>query len=104
MALDGGGVRGIVALRFLAAFEERSGRKSCDAFDLFAGTSTGGIIAALLAFARMSAAEILDLYVRRPGSPDRSRPRRRGGVPVGIRTPRRGRVGVKSRTTAEDEK
>ena len=46
LAVDGGGVRGIVALQFLVAFEERSGRKACEAFDLFAGTSTGGIIAA----------------------------------------------------------
>ena len=67
LAVDGGGVRGIVALQFLVAFEERSGRKACEAFDLFAGTSTGGIIAALLAFSRMSAADILDLYVRMVG-------------------------------------
>jgi len=62
LALDGGGVRGILTLHFLAAFERRFGVAACEAFDFFAGTSTGGIIAALLAFARMRASEILALY------------------------------------------
>ncbi|HET7452077.1 MAG TPA: patatin-like phospholipase family protein [Thermoanaerobaculia bacterium] len=62
LALDGGGVRGVLTLAMLDGFERRSGLRCADAFDFFAGTSTGGIIAALLAFARMSAAEILDLY------------------------------------------
>ena len=62
LALDGGGVRGIVTLHLLAAMEKRLGRPAAEAFDFFAGTSTGGIIAALLAFRRMPAAEILALY------------------------------------------
>lgn len=62
LALDGGGVRGIVSLHMLAAFEERIGLPACEAFDFFAGTSTGGIIAALLAFRRMPVREVLALY------------------------------------------
>ncbi len=62
LALDGGGVRGVLTLQMLDGFEKQSGLRWSDAFDLVAGTSTGGIIAALLAFARMSAAEILELY------------------------------------------
>jgi len=62
LALDGGGVRGIVTLRMLEAFEARVGVRAADFFDLFAGTSTGAIIAVLLAFRRLSAAEILALY------------------------------------------
>jgi Patatin-like phospholipase len=62
LALDGGGVRGIVTLRMLEAFEERSGVQAGDYFDLFAGTSTGAIIAALLAFRRLAAREVLGLY------------------------------------------
>jgi Patatin-like phospholipase len=62
LALDGGGVRGILTLEVLVRFEAHFGVAACDAFDLFAGTSTGAIIAALLGFARMRAAEILSLY------------------------------------------
>jgi hypothetical protein len=62
LALDGGGVRGIVTLRMLEAFETRTGARAADFFDFFAGTSTGAIIAALLAFRSLSASEILDLY------------------------------------------
>jgi hypothetical protein len=46
----------------LESFEERRQTRAADFFDLFAGTSTGAIIAALLAFRRMRAREILDLY------------------------------------------
>ena len=62
LALDGGGVRGIVTLHALDAFERRFGARACDFFDMFAGTSTGAVIAALLAFARLSSREILALY------------------------------------------
>ena len=62
LALDGGGVRGIVTLRMLEAFEDRFGIAARDFFDLFAGTSTGAIIAALLAFRGLAARDILDLY------------------------------------------
>jgi hypothetical protein len=62
LALDGGGVRGIVTLHMLASLEERLRLPACEFFDLISGTSTGAIIAALLAFRRMTAAEILDLY------------------------------------------
>ena len=57
LALDGGGVRGIVALAYLERIErllrERSGGdpefRLCDYFDLVCGTSTGAIIAAAIA-------------------------------------------------------
>lgn len=66
LALDGGGVRGIVSLHVLAAFEQRFG-PACEYFDMFAGTSTGAIIAALLAYARLPASKILDEYDRLVG-------------------------------------
>jgi uncharacterized protein len=62
LALDGGGVRGVITLHVLSALEERLGRPAAEFFDMFAGTSTGAIIAALLAFKRLTASEILDLY------------------------------------------
>lgn len=55
LALDGGGVRGMLTLQFLQALETlitaRFGEKTrlCDYFDLIGGTSTGSIIAAGLA-------------------------------------------------------
>jgi uncharacterized protein len=55
LALDGGGIRGILTLQFLQAIEslirKRFGDQTllCDYFDLIGGTSTGSIIAAGLA-------------------------------------------------------
>ena len=51
LALDGGGVRGIIAIAFLerieALFTEHAGApvRLADRFDLVGGTSTGAIIA-----------------------------------------------------------
>src|SRR5271169_5799365 len=55
LALDGGGIRGILTLQFLKTVEtlvrQRLGDDAllCDYFDLIGGTSTGSIIAAGLA-------------------------------------------------------
>ena len=56
LALDGGGVRGLISLGFLARIEhglrerhQRPDLKLCDYFDLIGGTSTGAIIASALA-------------------------------------------------------
>jgi uncharacterized protein len=45
LAIDGGGIRGLIPALVLAEIEERSGRRVFELFDLIAGTSTGGIIA-----------------------------------------------------------
>ena len=59
ISLDGGGVRGMFALQILRRLEELFRREHgrpdlvlADVIDLFAGTSTGAIIAALLAWGR----------------------------------------------------
>lgn len=70
LALDGGGIRGIMTVEILAGMEETlrkqlnrgSGFVLSDYFDFFAGTSTGAIIAACLAIG-MSASEIRTFYV-----------------------------------------
>lgn len=70
LALDGGGLRGILALGFLDAIETMlrarhggdPGFRLCHYFDLIAGTSTGAIIAAALATGRTSA-EIATYYM-----------------------------------------
>ncbi len=45
LAIDGGGIRGIIPAMVLAKIEALCGRPACELFDLIAGTSTGGIIA-----------------------------------------------------------
>ncbi len=70
LALDGGGLRGVLTLGFLAHIEallrERHGNgaafRLAHYFDLIAGTSTGAIIAAALAKG-LTVAEIADYYM-----------------------------------------
>ena len=45
LAVDGGGIRGIIPALMLAEIERRTKRSTSDLFDLLSGTSTGGIIA-----------------------------------------------------------
>ncbi|MGH2941221.1 MAG: patatin-like phospholipase family protein [Solirubrobacteraceae bacterium] len=59
LALDGGGIRGVLTLEVLAAIEEKlraerhaPGLVLADYFDYIGGTSTGAIIAAALAFGK----------------------------------------------------
>lgn len=49
LAIDGGGIRGIIPARVLCYLETQIGRPCYSMFDLIAGTSTGGIIALILA-------------------------------------------------------
>lgn len=46
LSIDGGGIRGIVPAKILAEIERRTGKKISSLFNLIAGTSTGGILAA----------------------------------------------------------
>jgi uncharacterized protein len=65
LALDGGGIRGLITLGILEKIEGlvagHSGGKLCDYFDYIAGTSTGAIIAAGLARG-MTVAQLIDFY------------------------------------------
>lgn len=45
LAIDGGGIRGIIPAAVLAYMERATGRRVAELFDLVAGTSTGGILA-----------------------------------------------------------
>jgi patatin-like phospholipase/acyl hydrolase len=69
LCIDGGGIRGIIPAMVLAELEARAGRPVAELFDLIAGTSTGGILAAALTAPadsgdgpRHSAAELVELY------------------------------------------
>jgi len=64
LAVDGGGIRGIIAARILVELEKRAGKPLATVFDLIAGTSTGGMIACGLGV-KMAAQALLDLYVTR---------------------------------------
>ena len=65
LALDGGGIRGLITLGILQKIEAlvagKSGGKLCDYFDYIAGTSTGAIMAAGLARG-MTTAQLIDFY------------------------------------------
>ena len=84
LSVDGGGIRGVIAASVLAEVEriiqqrkEDSDARLCDCFDLFAGTSAGGLISGLLLLPdidtvassegaprpAMSAREVLDFYL-----------------------------------------
>lgn len=68
LAIDGGGIRGLIPALVLAEIERRCGRPASKLFDLIAGTSTGGILTCGLTRPgadggpRFSAAELADLY------------------------------------------
>ena len=61
LSLDGGGAKGFYSLGVLQEIEALLGKPLCDGFDLIFGTSTGAIIAALLALG-YSIDEIHTLY------------------------------------------
>jgi uncharacterized protein len=61
LTIDGGGIKGVFPAAFLAELEDWLGEPIYDYFDLIAGTSTGGIIAAGLALGQ-TAGELLQLY------------------------------------------
>ena len=61
LALDGGGSKGVYSLGFLRELEKLTDVELYKCFDLVYGTSTGAIIAALIALGK-NIEEIVDLY------------------------------------------
>jgi uncharacterized protein len=72
LALDGGGIRGVITLEVLQRIESMLAQQLgagdtfvlADSFDYIAGTSTGAVIAAGLAKG-LSVGQLMDLYVAR---------------------------------------
>jgi patatin-like phospholipase/acyl hydrolase len=69
LAIDGGGIRGVIPAKVLVAIEQQTGKRIAQLFDLIAGTSTGGILAAGLCVPdtdgktpKYPATKLLDLY------------------------------------------
>lgn len=77
LSIDGGGIRGVIPAMLLVAIEERTEKPVSSLFDLIAGTSTGGILAAGLAAPKgpddgpgspepkFKASDLLELYEER---------------------------------------
>lgn len=62
LCIDGGGVRGILTLQLLKLLEKTAKAPCYEIFDMVSGTSTGGIIASLIALGK-TAKEIEKLYI-----------------------------------------
>jgi hypothetical protein len=61
LAIDGGGIRGLIPAALLASLERATGAPARSHFDFLAGTSTGAILAAAVA-ADFSGDRLVDLY------------------------------------------
>lgn len=63
LSLDGGGIRGILEAVQLTYLEKATGKQCHELFDVFTGTSTGGILAAALSIG-IPAENMLYLYMK----------------------------------------
>lgn len=74
LAIDGGGIRGIIPATYLDEIEKRCQKSVSRLFDIIAGTSTGGILAAGLTVPdasgrpRYSAADLRETYLSSAGA------------------------------------
>jgi uncharacterized protein len=64
LSVDGGGTRGIIPATILSCIQEDHNKSPLELFDLFAGTSTGGIICIGLA-AGLAPEKLVDLYLNK---------------------------------------
>jgi patatin-like phospholipase/acyl hydrolase len=75
LAIDGGGIRGVIPATILSEIEDRTQARIADLFDLIAGTSTGGILALGLVKPseedehrpQYKASDLADLYAKEGG-------------------------------------
>ena len=70
LAIDGGGIRGLIPARILVELERLAHRPAASLFDVIAGTSTGGLIALSLCKPdpvggpALTAQDVLDVYMK----------------------------------------
>ena len=64
LALSGGGIRGVLSARILLQIEQAAGKPIHELFNFYCGTSTGGILTALILTGKYSMQDCIDLYVK----------------------------------------
>ncbi len=62
LAIDGGGVKGAAAAKFLETLELSGNFSLYDKFDMIAGTSTGGLMALYIAAKKATGADCVELF------------------------------------------
>ncbi|UKK00997.2 eukaryotic translation initiation factor 3 subunit 7 [Theileria orientalis] len=62
LSIDGGGSKGVIALEILDVLNKYLNRPLHECFDIICGTSTGGLLASLIALEKMQVSEIKNLY------------------------------------------
>jgi len=62
LTIDGGGIRGLVPIEVLRVIEQSTEKPIHELFDVFAGTSTGGILAVALGLFHMTLDECEEMY------------------------------------------
>ena len=62
LALDGGGIRGLVLVQMLLDLERRTNLKITQLFDWIGGTSTGSMLSLGVLYAGMSLRDVQQLY------------------------------------------
>lgn len=62
LSIDGGGMKGISALKMLEEIERRSGKRIYELFDLIAGTSSGAMLAVAIGILHFSLTQCEEIY------------------------------------------
>ena len=62
LSIDGGGMKGIMALEILKRLEQKTGKRIYQLFDYMIGVSTGSILIGLLALKKMKVDDVAQIY------------------------------------------